>query len=231
MSAIQYPGGHGGGYAAAPQQHGHGPHVLADSPPLLIVSGEGRVDAVPDTVEISLGFSTRAETASAAFQQTAEAVHQVLQALLALGISAEQLQTGQVSLSAVYEKERVVGYEATATLRVTLRDPAAAGQVIDRAVAAGANVVRGLSYSLRDPGAAETQAWTRAVQEAQRKAALLAQSLGIRLGHVWRVGAEAAPGPVVPVFARAAVQEGIPVLPGTVEVSRRVQVEYLILGG
>lgn len=210
--------------------HGHGPAVMADRPPVLAVSGEGRVEAVPDTVEIVLGFSARAESASAAYQQTAEAVNRVLQAMLALGIPAEQLQTGQVSLTAVYEEGRVIGYEATATLRVTLRDPAAAGQAIDQAVAAGANVVRGLSYSLRNPGAAETQAWTRAVQEAQHQAALLAQALGLRLGGVWRVGAEPAPGPIMPAFARVGGPEGIPILPGTLEISRRVQVEYLIQG-
>ena len=199
----------------------------AEGPPLLQVTGEGRVQATPDTVEISLGFTSRADRAATAFQQTSAALNQVLRTLLNMGIPREQLQSEQISLNPVVENGRVIGYEATATLRVTLRDINAAASVIDAAVAAGANTVQGLSFSLRDATPFEAQAVNLAVQEAQRQAVLLARSLGVALGPVFRATVEPSPG-VVPLFARAVAAEAIPVLPGTVSVVRTVRLEYVI---
>ena len=198
------------------------------TPPVLVVTGEGTVQAVPDVTVVTLGVTARAPQAASAFQQAASALNQVVNALQAAGVPQNQLQTSQVSLQPVIENGRVIAYEATATVRVTLRDPAAVGGVIDRAVAAGANNVAGVSFELSNPGAAETAALALAVQNAQRQAAALAVSLGIALGPVLRVEAEPAPGPIVPLFARAAGAEQLPILPGTLPVTRRVRVEYMV---
>jgi len=198
-------------------------------PSLLVVVGEGRVDVAPDAAAITLGATARAPQAAAAFQRTAAVLNQVVRALLAAGIPREQIQTSQISLQPVFENGRQVGFDATATVQVTLRELAAVGTIIDAAVAAGANNVLGINFELRDPITAEAAALTRAVQAAQRQAAVLARSLGVTLGPVFRVEAEPSPGPIVPVFAaRAAAAEGVPVLPGTVAVTRRVRVEYMV---
>jgi len=196
--------------------------------PLVRVTGDGRLEVAPDTAEISLGFSIRAEQAATAYQQTAAVLNQVVRALLDMGIPQDQMQTDQIALQPVYEKERLVGYEGAATLRVRLRDLSAVGATIDRAVAAGANSVRGVSFEVRDPSAYEASALALAAEDAQRKAAVIARALGIGLGPVWRADAEPAPGPIFPALARAAAVEAIPVLPGTLTLTRRVRVEYVI---
>jgi len=183
---------------------------------------------VPDTAVVSLGTAVRADSAGAAYQQTATVLNQVVRALLALSIPQDQIQTAQVGLDPVYERERLVGYPGSATLRVTLTDLGAVGATIDSAVAAGANVVQGVSFSVRDTHRPGDAAMTLAVQDAQRQALLLSRALGVRLGLLWRVDAEPTPGPIFPTFARAAAFEAIPVLPGTLQVTRRVRVEYLI---
>ncbi|HYF94694.1 MAG TPA: SIMPL domain-containing protein [Symbiobacteriaceae bacterium] len=198
------------------------------NPPVLVVTGEGRTDVVPDVVVLSLGVTTRAQQAATAFQQTAAALSRVVSALRAAGVPQEQIQTTQVSLQPIVENGRQIGFDATATVRVTLRDPSAVGALIDRAVAAGANNVAGISFEVRDPSAAEAAALSLAVQAAQRQAVVLARSLGIALGPVLRVEAEPAGGPVTPLFARAVAAEAVPVLPGTIEVTRRVRVEFLV---
>lgn len=203
------------------------PSFGQEGPPLLQVVGEGRVQAAPDTVEISLGFTSRANTAAAAFQQTSVALNQVLRALLNLGIPRDQIQSEQISLNPVQENGRVVGFEATATLRVTLRDVSAAGTVIDAAVAAGANNVQGIRFDLRDTAGVEARALAAAVQDAQRQAAVLARVVGVTLGPIFRVTAEPSQGPI-PIFARAVAAEGIPVLPGTITITRTVRLEYII---
>lgn len=200
-----------------------------EEPPLLQVTGEGSLEVPPDTAVVTVGASTRAETAAAAYQQTAMLMNQVVQALLAMGIPREQMQSQQVALRPIYEKERLVGYQGASTLRVRLMDLAAIGPTIDRAVAAGATDVQGLSFDVREPQAYESRALALAVQDAQRKASAVARSLGIGLGPVWQVAVEPAPGPIMPVMARAPSLEAMPVLPGTLDVTRRVTVAYLVL--
>ncbi|HYG59169.1 MAG TPA: SIMPL domain-containing protein [Symbiobacteriaceae bacterium] len=199
-----------------------------ESLPQLRVTGEGQADAVPDTAVVVLGFSTRAPQAATAFQQTAAVLNRVVAALMEAGIPREQLQTEQISLNPVYERERLVGYEAISTLQVTLRDLSAAGPTIDRAVAAGANNVREVRFELRDPATAEATALALAVQDAQRDAAVLARSLGLRLGPVVRVETEPTPVPVPRLAFQAAAAEAIPVLPGTIRIARTVRVDYAI---
>lgn len=199
------------------------------TPPVLVVTGEGTVQVVPDVTVVTLGVTARDAQAASAFRAAAVALNQIVRALTASGIPQDQIQTSQISLQQVFQNDRPVGFEATATLRVTVRDRAAIGDVIDRAVAAGANNITGVSFELADPAAAEAMALARAVQNAQGQAAVLARSLGIGLGPVLRVEAEPAPGPITPLFARAAVTEAIPVLPGTITVTRRVRAEFLIV--
>lgn len=202
--------------------------MQAQTLPLVQVTGEGRVEVPPDTAEVSLGFSVRTEQAADAYQQIAAALSKVVAALLEIGIPRDQLQTDQVALNPVYEREKLVGYEGSTTLRVTLRDLAAVGPAIDRAVAAGANVVSGVRFDVRDPTPYEARALSAAVQDAQRKVATLARSLGIRLGPVWRVEAEPSPGPIIPAVARAAAVAELPVLPGKITLTRIVRVSYTI---
>jgi uncharacterized protein len=214
----------------SPFAAGNAAALAAQQLPRLVVTGQGQAEAAPDTAVVRLGVSNRGPQAAAVFQQTAAALNQVVRALLAAGIPREQIQTSQVSLQPAFEDSRRVGFEATATVRVTLRDLAAVGTTIDRAVAAGANSVVGIDFEVRDQSAVQAAALSLAVQDAQRQAAVLARSLGVVLGPVLRAEAEPSPGPIVPVFAAARVEGAgaIPVLPGTLTVTRTVRVEYLV---
>lgn len=198
------------------------------APGVLAVTGEGRVDVAPDTVVITLGATARAPQATVAFQQVTATLNQVVRALQSAGVPREQIQTSQVSLQPTFENGRQTGFEATATVRVTLRDLSAAGRVIDIAVAAGANNVSGVSFELRDQAAYEAAALQAAVQDAQRQATVLARALGVALGPVVRAEAEPTSGPILPTFARAGAAEAISILPGTLTVTRRVRAEYLV---
>lgn len=202
--------------------------VGAQPASVLVVTGEGRVDVAPDSATITLGATARAPQAAAAFQQVTAILNRVLSALLAAGIPREQIQTSMINVQPAFEDGKPAGFEATATVRVTLRDLSAVGRTIDAAVAAGANNVTGISFELQNPAVAEAAALQRAVQDAQRQAMVLARSLGVTLGPVTRVETEPTSGPIVPVFARAEVAQGIPVLPGTITVTRRVRVEYMV---
>ena len=111
----------------------------------ISVSGVGRVMAAPDVADISLGVYEQAKEASAASQRAAESMDSVIQALLGLGVPEADIQTTNISLNPRYdwnkEPAQVVGWEATNTVDVTVRDIDTVGTVIDTVVAAGANQI------------------------------------------------------------------------------------------
>jgi len=204
----------------------------AGEPPTLQVTGMGEVAVAPDTARVSLGFSARAPQAAAAYEQAAAALNQVVRALVQAGVPMEQMQTQEIALHPVYQPAdgegpgELAGYEASATLAVTLRDLTRVGALIDLAVSAGANRVLGVQFTVRNRQPAESAALAQAVQDAQRQAVVLAQSLGVVLGPVQQV--EGLPGAVPQPYLARTFAEAMPVLPGQATVTRSVRVVYRI---
>jgi len=204
--------------------------------PSLVVTGQGLVSAAPDQVRLRLGAVTQARQASAAQTQTNEIVQRLLLSLGQAGIPPAQIQSVGLSLAPVYEQPdprarpaapRVAGYRAVHTLQVLLGEVRRAGEVLDAAVAAGANQIEDPVFRLADEGPARQEALRLAVRDARAKAEAMAEALGVRL-----LGAiEVIEGPVVvqgPRFeARlAAARADTPVEPGQVRVEAAVTVRY-----
>ena len=68
----------------------------------LDVSATGEVTRVPDVAIISAGVVSRAATASAAIQDSATRMSQVLAALKRAGVEERDIQTSSVSLNPEY---------------------------------------------------------------------------------------------------------------------------------
>ncbi len=155
-------------------------------------TGEGEISLAPDQAMLSLGVTTDAPTAKQALDDNARAMTAVLAALAQAGFTPPDVATRAVSLTPLMdykspEQPRITGYRANNTVQVKTKDPASIGRALDAGVKAGANVSGGIAFSLADPRAAETQALRLAVQDAQRRAAAMADALGKRLGpRSWR---------------------------------------------
>lgn len=203
----------------------------------LSVSAFGEVKAAPDMATISLGVQTHAPTAAQAMADNASRMNQVVAALKKGGIEAKDIQTSGLNLNAEYAYEqnkppRLTGYQASNQVTVTVNDLARLGPALDAVVAAGANQVNGVSFGLKNPGAAEDQARLKAVQALQAKAQLYAGATGhrvLRLVNLSEGGGYSPPVPV-PMFRRGAVlaqaAEATPVEPGQIGVRVDVSATY-----
>ena len=80
------------------------------------------------------------------------------------------------------EVPQIVGYRVSNSVRVTLRDPSRLGEVLDAAVAAGANLTGGISLKLGDESAIRRTALEAAGKDARAKAEALAAAVGKQLG-------------------------------------------------
>jgi uncharacterized protein len=200
----------------------------------ITVLGTGTVTLTPDTATVIVGVSQRASTAAAAQSEAANAMTAILTAVKKHGIPNSDLATVDVGLSPVYDysgdTQKLVGFQANQSLQVTVTNLADTGSIIDDAVAAGANSVQGISFSVNDPTAATAQARAAAVADAKTRAKELAQAAGVTLGPAVSITEVSAPAPV-PVMAEAApLAKGAstPVVPGTTQVTVQVQIAFAL---
>jgi len=218
------------------------PTNQAQEPPILTVSGQGKVMAKPDRAILQLGAVAQAPEASAAQEQVNQIMQQALEAIKALGIAEENITTVGLNLYPVYEEERpeprrtqeprIAGYRAGNTIRIQIDNLEQVGDVIDAGVNAGANQIEGLSFELKDDLPQRLEALRLAVQEAREKAQTMASAADMKLGGVrdMQEGGVNVFRPERRFAARQAMamemDMGSPVQPGQVQVEANVTVSY-----
>lgn len=203
---------------------------------VIVVRGVGRVAARPDTALLRVGAEARAAGLADATAEVARRLTAVLARLRALGVTERDVRTVAYAVEPLAaprrgedEPVRLLGYRAVNLVEVRVRDLAAVGPVLDAAVGAGANVVRGVAFTVLDRERLESEARARAVSDAFERAQQLAAASGVRLGDLVRLTEGAAAAPVAERFERAAVSVAPgPVEPGDVEVVVSVEARYRI---
>ena len=157
----------------------------------ITVQATGVADVVPDAVQVSLSVSVVAEANDVALSQVATTAEVVRTTLEQLGIDAADIATQSVSVNPEYsyteaEGQKIVGYRASQTFDVLVRDASAAGAVVDALVAAGgANLSINATYPVvNDSTAAAQAARDDAVAKARAKAEEYAKLLDVELGDL-----------------------------------------------
>lgn len=158
--------------------------------PSINVSGTGESFGAPDIAYVYLGVNTANANVTTAINQANETLTAIVAAMSDQGIAPEDIQTASYS---VYPEDRYdpqtgqpTGeriYRVQQTVTITVRDISKAGAVIDAGVAAGANVVNGVSFGIADTSALEAEARTKAVADARARAEQLAKAFGVTLGE------------------------------------------------
>ena len=212
--------------------------TLERPPRLLTAVGEGRVRVEPDLAVVRVGAEARAERLADATADVARRIGAVLAGLKALGIEERRIRTVQYAIDPVFvtarpgeHTARIAGYRVANVVQVEVADVRGVGQLVDAAVAAGANTVPSFTLTLAEPERAEAEARARAIAAAGAKARQMAMAAGVQLGDL--VGlSEAGIRPVPERFdARATAVRATgpgPVEPGQLEVTVTVEARYRI---
>jgi len=171
---ARFPGPCGGGFPGA---------IGANT---VTVTGSAVVSSQPDEAVIGLGVQTQASDAADALRENADRMAAVIKALTDLGIDRSDISTALVSLYPTYDSNgiAVTGYQAQNQITVTLHDLSKAGETIDTATAAGANLTTGITFQLSQGSPALTGALKAAVEDARSKADALAAAAGAKVGDV-----------------------------------------------
>jgi uncharacterized protein len=204
---------------------------------LITVTGEGRVSLPPDMATITLGVSAEATTAREAMDQTSAGVAALLDRLAAAGIERRDLQTAAINLNPVWDHRnsgtpRITGFAASNTILVRVRALDTLGGVLDAVLEAGGNTFHGLAFGLQSPEPHRDAARSAAVQDARRKAELLAEAAGVTLGPIAAITEGGAIEPPRPMFRMQAemASDAVPIAEGEVDVTAHVTVGWEIGG-
>jgi len=207
----------------------------------ILVTGQGKVTAVPDIATLRLGIEVQAATVAEAQSQAIEAMDEVMAALTDNGVAEKDIQTQYFSIRQVTkwdrdkEEEIVIGYRVTNKVNAKIREIDKAGSIIDAVAEAGGDLTRidSIDFSVDDPSAYYEEARQEATAKARDKAEQLAELAGVTLGKPIYISE----GIQVPPITRGVVYEEAlvapapetPISPGEMEISLTVQVAYAIL--
>ena len=118
-------------------------------------------------------------------KQANQAIADIREALLDLGIKEEDINTDYINIYARYDysdgAEVLAGYNASSTLAIRVTDMEQVGEVIDTAFGAGANTLNGINFSATDTEEAKAKALEAAVKDARKKAEVLAAAADLKI--------------------------------------------------
>ena len=178
---------------------------------LLSVSAEASAKRVPDVATISTGVVTQAADANAAMRANAVQMDKVMAAIKAAGIGERDVQTSGINLNPQYKyvenaPPSIVGYQASNTVNVKVRDLSKLGKVLDAFVEQGANQVNGPSFEVDKPDEAYDEARVAALKKAQARAQTYADALGLKVRRIVSIseGGASFPRPMPMMRAMAA---------------------------
>jgi uncharacterized protein YggE len=203
----------------------------------IVVAGTGRVSVAPDTALLTLGVESQAPTLAEATGDASRRMTAVVARIKALGVADADIATVVYSVDPRLaptdpqrrgdEPPRIIGYHVTNLAQVTVRKLADAGPILDAAVAAGANAVRGIRFTLADPASAQAKARANAVADAMAKARQLAGAAGVKLGDILTIR-ETGGSPPTPMRAMAMRAESTPIEPGQLDLTVTVELRQAI---
>jgi uncharacterized protein len=161
--------------------------ILSDKRTIEIRASD-KVSVPAEIATIKVGYQNEADTKDMAYEENKKVSARILQALLSAKVSKEAIETQTISLE---RKEEVNDGHATKPARFTAdqewRIHVKAGdaqQIVDITVAAGANQVSDVDWSVVDPPALEAKAYAAALTRAKLIAENTASQAGIKLGEI-----------------------------------------------
>jgi len=204
----------------------------------ITVVGIGKVTGKPDIAHVTVGIETQASSLQTAVNDNKAKMNNLLDTLKKLGLADKDIRTSNYSVYTERVSPPVPGaevssdqmiYHVTNQVDVTVRDVDQIGEVLDKAVAAGANNIYGVNFNVEDTAKLEADARAKAVADAKARAGELAQLNGVQLGEVLSVS-EVIGGSAYPMDygAKGMGGGGTPVQPGELEMSLSIQITYAV---
>lgn len=168
---------------------------LNPAPATITVSGEGEVLAIPDIGTFSFSVTADGEDATTAQEASGTKINEILAYLAEQQIAETDIKTQNYNLNPKWKFEqgqclgdgfcpnnRVEdGFTVSQSITVKVRDTKTAATIIAGVGERGATNISNLNFMVDDTDALQAEARAAAIVDAQEKATVLAQQLGVRI--------------------------------------------------
>ena len=157
------------------------------------VSATGSVTAEPDVAQISAGVVSEADSAKDALGRNSIVMTKLIEGLKAAGIQAKDIQTTTLNVEPRYTQPKdgraaaINGYRVINQVRLTVRDVKRLGEVLDQAIALGANQINHIAFDVANMETLKDDARKQAMENARRRGELYAKAAGGEAGAVLRI--------------------------------------------
>jgi uncharacterized protein YggE len=198
---------------------------------LVVTTGEGLLQAVPDRAFVSISAESRAENPREAQRRNAELMKPVQDKLRATDIPADAIRTTMYDLRFEFDwangKRVPRGYVARNTIEIRVDNLEKLSDVLDTSIAAGATSVGDVRFDVKDRLKLEREALRLAVADAKGRADAAAAGAGSSVGRIVRIEEQGVinspPMPMVRAMASGAAKEAeTPIATGQIEIRARV---------
>lgn len=162
---------------------------------VISVTGEGEVVAVPDVAEFSFSVNEKGDSVEAAQNIATGKMNAAIDFLKGKGVDEKDIETTGYNAYPQYEysycrdafcvsEQKLIGYEVSQTISVTVRDTSKAGELLSGVGAVGVTNISGISFKVDDTEKFKQEARLMAIEKAKAKAEVLADGLGVKLKGV-----------------------------------------------
>lgn len=202
----------------------------------IVVQGVAEKILAPDIAYATLGLKTQSTQVEVARNQNATIMANIELALASLGIEKNKIQTTNFNLRTVHQNnnrgglQEVDGYEITNDIIIEIEDLAKVGEIIDSALAAGANNVSNVRFALKNDMQAKNELLALAVKNGKKQAEIVAFAGGRSIGTLSSANINSAQSYNMDYRYRsnmaATAKESSKIFTGSLKMTAEVQLTY-----
>jgi len=162
---------------------------------VISVNGEGEVVAVPDVAEFTFSVNEKGASVEVAQGTATNKINGAIDFLKNNGVDVKDIKTTGYNAYPQYQyttctgmvcvnEQKLIGYEVSQSINVTVRDTTKAGELLSGVGKTGITNISGLSFKVDDPEKFKQEARLQAIEKAKAQAEVLAKGLGVKLKGV-----------------------------------------------
>ena len=152
------------------------------------VSATEKIEVIAEIATLKIGCQNQAATKDGAYAENTRIANNVIQALLDAGVPKEAIETESLNLEQEQDRygakpNQPLKYFASQKWQIRAQ-ATEAQKIVDIAVAAGANQIENVEWSVKDSAQLEAKAYAAAIKRARDLAEQSASQTGLKLGEI-----------------------------------------------
>lgn len=163
--------------------------------PHIIISGRGFVERMPDYAEIDLSVYKTTDTLKSSKDYVDKITQQVLDCALVLGVNFKDIKASKIHAQPNYQwakdEQKYLGEKVSRSVTLVLRDLDQYSALVQALIDAGVTELDSVQLMFNDRNAIAREAMKIAIDDARKKAEVIALQFGVGVGEVYKVSEKA----------------------------------------